>query len=206
MFISLEGVDGSGKSSLAATLESYINLHHPNRNVIKVKAPGQTKVGRKIRELLLSDSTAFTSETELLLFTADLNELCRQIIKPALANPDNIVICDRFVHSAIVYQGYGRGVDKEWVLEVLECVSKQVKPNLTIFLDLDVEESQRRINKRGTGTDRIESASLEFWAKVRQGFKDLHRYNQDTSILIDASQDIDTVSNLAITAIDKLLR
>lgn len=168
-FFSLEGIDGSGKSTQidmlieALTAEGY--------SVVKLREPGGAKISERIREILLDPSFKgiMSNDTELLLYNAARAQVIAEIIKPALAE-NKIVIADRFAWSTFAYQGYARGLGTNLVQQLTEITCKDCFPELTIVLDIDVNRSRARTAKRDEKPDRLESEKAEFFEKVRQGY------------------------------------
>jgi len=164
--ISIEGIDGAGKT----TQVELLRKSHPEW--LYTYNPGDTTLGKNLRQILLNSSSdlQISSMAELMIYMADRAEHFEQIISPALESGDRIVIiCDRFTDSTVAYQGYGRGIDLD-VIDRLNLISTQNrKADLTILLDLDVEESLKRKKSR----DRMESIGLEFQQRVRKGFLEI---------------------------------
>jgi len=193
-FIAIEGIDGCGKSTQIDEIYKWLpnsGLINKSSQLIKTREPGGSKLGRKIREIILSNDldNKPSSLTELLLYAADRAEHIDKVISPALNN-NNWVLSDRFSSSTLAYQGYGRNINFEIIkrLEIIACQGE--KPDLTIFLDISPEESIfRRKNKIA---DRIESEGINFLHKVNEGFK-LIAKDKDWET-ISASQDIHAIS------------
>jgi dTMP kinase len=167
-FLAFEGLDGSGKSSLMAQLQNY--LESKNRKYIKTREPGGTIVGDQLRNIILSKSEeAPTPRTELLLYEASRSQHVDLVIRPALERKE-WVLCDRFSASSIAFQAGGRQISLEQVHWLNDFATNNLKPHLNILLDLTVEESQKRRQKRGEAEDRIESEEAAFHQRVREGF------------------------------------
>ena len=173
-FIVLEGIDGCGKTTQINALYKWLpnsGLINKNRNLIKTREPGGSSIGREIRNMILNNNNKLNSPsilTELLLYSADRAEHISKVILPALQN-GNWIICDRFSGSTLAYQGYGRKIDIDIIKTLENIVCKNIKPDLTFYLEISPEESiLRRKNKVA---DRIESEGLEFLKKVNNGFK-----------------------------------
>lgn len=167
-FLAFEGLDGSGKSSLMAQLQDY--LKSKNHNYIKTREPGGTIVGDQLRNIILSKSEeAPTSRTELLLYEASRSQHVDLVIRPALEKKE-WVLCDRFSASSVAFQAGGRQISLEQVHWLNDFATAGLKPHLNILLDLTVEESQKRRQKRGEAEDRIESEEAAFHQRVREGF------------------------------------
>ncbi|MGC2191087.1 MAG: dTMP kinase [Candidatus Dormiibacterota bacterium] len=167
-FISVEGIDGSGKSTQARHLGD--RLREDGESVTAVRDPGTTALGERIRALLLENSAGPPPDpfAEVALFLAARVQLLREIIDPALAG-DGVVVCDRYLDSTLVYQGSGRGLDQDSLLELHRLVGAARTPDLTLVLDLDVETARRRSGPRGQ-LDRMEAEPTAYHERVRQGY------------------------------------
>jgi len=164
-FITFEGSEGSGKSTQSKLLYHY--LKKKGYSVIYLREPGGTKISEKIRSILLDPANkSMLPACEMLLYMAARAQVVNEIIKPALAK-NKIVICDRFLDSTIAYQGYGLGIDINFIKIVGGFVADGIKPDLTIFLDLPVK---RGLQVCGQVKDRIEQRSLEYFSRVRAGY------------------------------------
>ncbi len=185
MFISFEGIDGSGKTTQIQLLKDY--YISKGREVITLREPGGTLFSEKIRELLLSKDFELNSFTELMLFEAARSYLTENIIKPALEN-GKVVLCDRFFDSTTAYQGYGRGLDIKFLTLCNEMAVSSVYPNITFYLNVKLSESKRRSQERIA--DRIESSGNDFYKKVQFGFDELAKLYPKRINEIDANQEI----------------
>jgi dTMP kinase len=164
-FITFEGSEGSGKSTQSKLLCSY--LKKKGRGVIFIREPGATKIGEKIREVLLdAKNKSMHPGCETLLYMAARAQLVAQIILPALKR-GTIVVCDRFLDSTLAYQGYGLGVDIKAIKCIGDFAACGLKPDLTIFLDLPVAQG---LLHRASRKDRIEQRSLKYHNAVRNGY------------------------------------
>ena len=198
LFISLEGPEGSGKSTHAKRLIQ--KMEDAGYEVVAVREPGGTAAGEAIRNILQHDSTGeeIHPETETLLFAACRAQLIRSIIKPALA-AGKCVVSDRFVDSTTAYQGYGRGFGIEAVTNVNNFAVSGTMPDLTILLNITVDEGFGRIMERnksmGKELDRMERAGKEFHEKVRNGYLEIAKLNPDRVKIIDSCRDMSSVSD-----------
>lgn len=165
MFITFEGFEGSGKSTQINLLAGYLKKNgYP---VLLLREPGSTRISEKIRAILLDKKNDFIREkTELLLYLAARAQLVEEKIIPALKQ-NKIVLCDRFQDATTAYQGYGLGLDIKLIKSFGEFVAAELKPDLTILLDIKVEEGLKR---RGKNKDRIEQRSLSFHRRVKEGY------------------------------------
>ena len=185
-FLAFEGLDGSGKSSLMAQLQSYLELK--NKKYIKTREPGGTKVGDQLREIILNKSEeAPTARTELLLYEASRSQHVDLVIRPALQRQE-WVLCDRFSASSVAFQAGGRQISLEQVQWLNDFATDSIKPHLNILLDLTVEESQKRRQKRGEAEDRIESEEASFHQRVREGFLQQARRTPKEWLVLDAAE------------------
>ncbi len=200
LFITFEGGDGAGKSTLIDELYSY--LVGCRRNVIQTRAPGGTPVGAKIRQLLLHTHDGPIGERcELLLFLADRAQHVEELIRPALQE-GKIVLCDRFNDSTVAYQAQGRGLTAEWVDALCRFACDDLKPDLTFYLDLDPSVGLERVKKAGVAKDRIESETLQFHQSIRRAFQEIVQKEPKRCILIDASHTKEEIFNRAKEEID----
>lgn len=193
--VSFEGVEGSGKTTQAARLESSLRAQH--LPVIGVREPGGTALGEVVRSILLNvEHQGMAAWAEANLYTAARAQLLKELILPAMAK-GAIVVADRFVDSTFAYQGAGRGLQMQ-VLIAMQMVLK-VRPDLTLLLDLPAEAGlARQASAAGHQPDRLEREDLGFHERVRQGYLDLARREPDRFYVIDAAQDSDTVAGVAV--------
>ena len=202
IFITFEGIDGCGKSTQTALCKTW--LEELGRNVLLVREPGGTKIGERIRELLLDKkNSSMAPMTELFLFEAARAQIVEETIKPALSE-GTIVICDRFFDSSYAYQGCARGLGPEMVSRLNMDATGGLAPDITFFLDISVEGAIKRRNTRGEEKDRIESAGDSFQEKVREGF--IRAASEDKRIVtVDASADPETIFKQIQDKIKELL-
>lgn len=165
-FITLEGTEGTGKTTQIDLLVGY--LRKKGRTVIQTREPGGTTFGANIRGLLLNGKEPLSHVTETLLFMASRAELVRRVIEPALRQ-GKTVVCDRWLDATVAYQGYGLGVPVSWIQSVAREVTKGFEPDITFFLDLAVSTGLERAAKRSV-PDRVESRGLAFHRRVRSGY------------------------------------
>jgi len=200
MFVTFEGIDGSGKSTQINLLTDYIKSI--NLEVVTLREPGGTELSEAIRELLLNSHFKINSTTELMLFEAARSELVNNIIRPAL-DSGKIVICDRFFDSTTAYQGYGRGIDINTIGLFNKLATNNIEPDLTFFLDLPVEEAQGRSNDKKL--DKIESSGSDFFQKVYQGFLDIANEEKNRVVIINASGTVRATHLLIVEEFNKRL-
>lgn len=181
LLISLEGIDGSGKSTQVELLQA--RLEQRGIPFISVREPGGTAVGEGIRQVLLQTSYSLSSEAELLLYMAARAELCRQVIIPALLE-GKLVLCDRFTDSTLAYQGYGGGMDLHWIDRLNRKATGGRLPDRTFLLDLSVEDAAAR---RGDAPDRMEKKDLRYHKRVHKGYQEIARREPERIIVLNAA-------------------
>ena len=192
--IVFEGVEGVGKSTQIKLLREYLTNTHQIDNFVFVREPGNTDISEKIRALLLDKSNgAMTAQCEALLYAASRAQLVGEVILPALKAGKH-VICDRYYHSSIAYQGYGRGLGKDYIAAINGYAIDNCRPDMVLFLDLSPEQGFRRKGGRDQN-DRIENASMEFFNKVYRGFLALSKDDADIFEMIDCSETRDETQN-----------
>jgi dTMP kinase len=197
MFISFEGIEGSGKTTQVELLIHV--LQAKGYECVATREPGATKIGHKIRGILLDGAHSdMLPLTELLLYEADRAQHVHEVIKPALA-ADKVVVSDRFFDATTVYQGYARGYDLKLIQRIHQIVIGGLRPDLTLILDLPVhlglERAWQRIHSRSQGVpeDRFEQEALAFHERVRQGYLTLARDEPERFRVIEASRDPQSV-------------
>ncbi len=183
-FVTLEGADGSGKSTQLAPLTGA--LQREGYAVLVTHEPGGTPLGERVRAILL-DGNAGRMEawTEALLFTAARAELAIRVIRPHLGQ-GGIVLCDRYLDSTLAYQGAGRGLDRHALALLQEQVTGGLRPDLTLWFDVPVETALARRRKRAR--DRLDRETAAFHARVRQGYRELAAQEPQRWVLVDASR------------------
>jgi len=201
MFITFEGLDFSGKSTQAKLLVERLKKA---KHVVRfLREPGGTKISERIREILLDKShLEMTEAAELLLFSASRTQLVAEVIVPALQRGE-IVVCDRYYDSTTAYQGYGRGFNLEAVRHINKIATAGTDPDLTILVDIPVEEIERRKAAAGMTFDRMESAGREFYERVRKGYLDIARNEPDRLVLVDGLASIDAVKTQVWQAVER---
>lgn len=188
MFISFEGIDGSGKSTQIQLLKE--KLENNNQKVVTLREPGGSQLSENIREILLNKDYNINSETELLLFESARAYLTQNVIIPAL-NKGEIVLIDRFFDSTIAYQGYGRGIDLDFIQSCNMFATQNIIPDITFYLKINMDTSNfRRLSLQ---KDRIENSGLDFYQKVINGFDEISLQNKDRVITIDGTKDVNLV-------------
>jgi dTMP kinase len=199
MFISFEGIDGSGKTTQINHTVKFLQNHR--HNCVITREPGGTRIGEKIRAILLDpESKDMDPLTELLLYTADRAQHIKEFVSPFLS-AGKTVLCDRFYDATVVYQGFARGLDIGLIDKLHNLLFENLKPDITILLDLPPEKGLSRAWKQIKNGDRenvetrFEKEKLSFHNKVRSGYLDLARLEPGRFRVIDASMDENQVRN-----------
>ena len=201
VFISFEGVEGAGKSTQAKLLAEYIvELGYL---VVLTREPGGTPIAEQIREILLEPGNVEMMEiTELLLYLASRAQHVHQLILPALSE-GKVVICERFSDATFAYQGYARGFDLKALEKMNRIATGGLEPDLTIFLNLEVEDGFYR--KRGADLDRLENEDSDFHNRVREGYLSIARTAPQRVKVIDARGSIEDVHRRVKECVDQQL-
>ena len=182
MFITFEGIEGSGKSSLIAQLKKYFKSS--KLEAFFSKEPGGTDLGKEIRKILLNPKYSFDPTSELLLLLADRAEHVQKIIRPNLQK-NKLIFCDRYLDSTLAYQGSGRNLDKKIIKEMFKVLDFPI-PDLTILLDVPVQIGLSRARKRNK-LDRFEKEDLNFHENVRRSYLDLAKNDSTIIVIFDSS-------------------
>jgi dTMP kinase len=209
-FITLEGCDGTGKSTQINALERY--LASRGKAFVSTREPGGTMLGRLIRQTLLQvGDQPMDIFTELFLYLADRAQHVSDVILPALES-SKVVLCDRYIDSTLAYQGYGRGLDLTLLQELNGIAAHGVKPDLTLLFDCPVEVGLSRTigrprtqNEGHLGEDRFETEKIEFHERVRGGFLVMARDEPQRFRVIDASRSLDDVTQSVLSLVDREL-
>lgn len=200
LFITFEGGEGCGKSTQARLLRN--RLEQQNIPVVLTHEPGGTSLGTEIRKLLKRKrSSSIVPQAELFLFAASRVQLVAELIRPALEETE-VVICDRFTDSTLVYQGYGRGLDLTTVETVNNMATGNLKPDLTILLDMSPEQGLAR---KQSLKDRFELEDLSFHHQVREGYLKMAAAEPDRWLLIDASLPEGKIAEIIWDRVNTLL-
>lgn len=202
LFITMEGPDGSGKSTQIGLLRDY--LSERGYDIIVCREPGGTKISEAVRQVILNkDFTEMGNMTELLLYASARAQLVEEIIRPALKE-GKVVICDRFVESSAVYQGIARGMGIELVYEVNKFAIGDTMPDLTIMLDLDAKTGISR-KKKQAELDRMEREAMDFHVKVVEGYRQLAKMHPERIYTVDGNLSIEDIHRKIIAEIDKII-
>jgi dTMP kinase len=195
-FVSFEGIEGCGKTTQIAVLSEYLKRRAIPHTI--TREPGGTAVGEGIRRILLNSETIhLTAASELLLFYASRSQNILEKIQPAL-DRNEMVICDRYYHASMAYQGYGRGIPLDFISRLTDLVCDRYRPELTILLDIDPAVGLARARARNEARARVEDEgrfemeNLEFYTKIRNGYLDLALRDPRISV-IQAGRSVDEV-------------
>ena len=201
--ITLEGVEGTGKSTQLDFVANYLREH--GQKVLCTREPGGTPVGEKIRSILLANELpSMDAETELMLMFAARTEHVNKVIEPAL-HAGTWVVSDRFYDASYAYQGFGRNVPLERIDELRSISIGDLKPDLTILLDVSLEVSAQRVAVRGN-QDRFENEQHEFHTKVRNGYLQLAKSHKDRIHVVDATKSVSAVQADIKKILDNLIQ
>lgn len=193
MFLTFEGVDSSGKTTQARMVAEMMRAD-TGGVVHFIREPGGTPISERLRDILLDKKNLELSETaELLLFSASRAQLVRQCILPALRRGETVV-CDRYADSTTAYQGYGRGLDLTAVSQINRFATAGVDPDLTILVDITVEEIERRKHAAGSASDRMESAGKEFYERVRSGYLAIAADHGDRCVVVNGMRSVEEIA------------
>jgi len=198
-FITVEGIEGAGKTTCIQVVTEVIE--HQGINAIHTREPGGTDLGEDLRSLLLGHKhTGMSDDAELLMMFAARAEHIAQKIQPAL-DDGKWVLCDRFTDATYAYQGYGRGIPLEKIAGLENWVQGELRPDLTLLMDLPVEVGMERAGKR-SAPDRFESEAWDFFERIRQGYLSIAAEQPSRVKVIDASQDLPDVQAQVRVAIE----
>lgn len=209
MFITLEGIEGSGKTTQLKRLAGLLVKN--GYTTVVTREPGDTSIGKKIRSILLSPENRGMSDLcELFLYGADRAQHLAEVIIPALSS-GKTVVCDRFTDATTVYQGAARGISKELIDIIHSVVVKDLKPDLTILFDLDPATGLARTEKalaagaRSVDESRFEMETLEFHRRVREGYLALAAAERDRFLVVDAGKTPEQVFHGIVTGMNRRL-
>lgn len=204
LFVTFEGPDGCGKSTQAARLAE--TLRREGYDVLATREPGGTRIGDQIRAVLHAlDNGAMRPTTEFLLYCASRAQLVSDVIRPHLER-GGVVLSDRYADSSLAYQGYGRGLDLDRVRTILDFATGGLRPDLTLLLDVNVEEGLRRRKGSGGEWNRLDQEALDFHNRVREGYLALARAEPERWVVIDAGRSLEDVQADVRTEVLKRLR
>ena len=207
LFITFEGIEGSGKSYLSKKL--YKNIKRKKIPVILTREPGGTRGAEKIREVILKDyfhpnvKEKFNKYTDTLLYLAARNEHVKNKIKPAIFKK-KIIICDRFIDSTMAYQVFGKGVNKSLVDTAHKYILDGLKPDLTFVLKVNIKKSLQRLKKRKQ-KNRYDKFSKNFYIKAQNAFIEIAKKNKKRYLILDNSKDSKAIEEIILNKVVKIL-
>jgi dTMP kinase len=202
VFITFEGIEAAGKSTLIAALASH--LRAAGTELVVTREPGGTPLGDAIRGIFIDPAMAVGPLGEALLINASRSQLVADVIVPAL-RAGTTILCDRFFDATIAYQGYGRGLDVEMLLELCLLATNRIAPDLTFCIDVPAEVSRERLLARGA-IDRLERENSDFHARVRSGYHELARRFPARYVMLDGTQTPQAVAEQALRMLDERRR
>ena len=202
LFITLEGIEGAGKSTVVDFIEDFLTKE--GHDVIKTREPGGTVIGEQIREILLkNENYTLTYDTELLLVFSARAQHIQEVILPALSS-GKIILCDRFTDASYAYQGGGRGIDASRINLLEKWVQGDLRPNLTLLFDLDVSIGMQRTKKR-SGTDRFEREEINFFEKIRNTYLERAKNEPQRFRIINSALSLENVKEQIVTILKDFL-
>jgi dTMP kinase len=203
MFITLEGPEGSGKTSHIPALAEAIR--QAGYAIVVTREPGGTRIGDEIRSTLLSlRHTEMHPTTEILLFQASRSQLVNQVIRPALAE-GKVVLCDRYADSTLAYQGYGHQTNLEELSRIVAFATGGLKPDLTVLMDVDIETGLKRRSSDEDNWNRLDAKEIAFHQRVREGYHHMAAAEPARWVTVDAAQSLDKVQADLIKVVLKRL-
>lgn len=203
MFVAFEGGDSAGKSTQAARLAEA--LEADGHRVVRTREPGGTEIGEKLRSLVLEHGHGhIDARTEALIFAADRAAHVHQVILPALERGD-VVICDRYIDSSVAYQGVGRGLGTDSVLDINIWAVEGLRPDLTVLLDVDHVEGRGRRTSTAAPEDRMESEPDSFHEEIRAAFREQASSNPEQYLVLNASDPRDELARTIASAVRERL-
>ena len=206
MFITFEGIDGSGKSTQIQLLKEM--LEKRNHVVTILREPGGNILSEQIRQLLLDSKEQVDPRCELLLFTAARAQLVGSVIRPAL-EAGNIVICDRYIDSSVAYQGYGRGLSIESIESINDFATAGLIPDITFIFDLSVDDAAKRAgfrsNDNQTKPDRMERSGDAFFERTKQGYLEIAKKSDRNIFIINANDAMNDIREQVESIVERYL-
>jgi dTMP kinase len=199
VLVTFEGIEAAGKSTLIAALAA--RLRNRGDVVLVTREPGGTPLGDSLRELFVDPALRIAPIAEVMLLNASRAQLVADVIAPALKDRA-VVLCDRFFDATVAYQGFGRGLDVESLLEICLTATDRIAPDLTLLVDIPVEVSRARLKARG-GADRLEREDADFHARVRLGYHELAKRFENRFVILDGTASPDVLAAAAFEAFER---
>lgn len=203
-FLSLEGIEGSGKSTQIKKIEAFVK--EKGYRVITLREPGGTTFGEKLRQAILNSETPLHPLAECHLFLASRAQLLKEQILPYLLSPRSVVILDRYIDSTLAYQGKARKLGYETILTLHQFDPLNLLPHRTYFLDIDLKTSFERQVHRGQTKDYFESEKVEFYENLVQGYRELSELFKERIMKIDATKSMDEVTSLILNDLETFIK
>jgi dTMP kinase len=199
-FITFEGAEGSGKSTQSKLIHDY--LVQKGKKVLFIREPGGVKISEAIRNILLDvNNKEMNKECETLLYMAARAQLVEEVIAPAL-KAGTIVLCDRFLDSTIVYQGYGNGVKIDFIKKIGKFATQNISPNLTFLFDIETEQG---LSRKGAIKDRIEQRPIDYHRRVRQGYLALAKQEPQRIKVVKVNRSREEIFEQIVPMVNKVL-
>jgi len=202
LFVTFEGGDGSGKTTQAGLLESW--LTGQGRGVVRTREPGGTDLGLELREIVLHRRGHIAPRAEALLYAADRAQHVETLVRPALDRGD-VVVQDRYIDSSVAYQGAGRVLGGDEVRDLSRWAVEGLAPDLTVLLDLDEAAARSRLDASRTTYDRLEAEAQDFHARVRAAFLAIAEAEPERVLVVDATQPVDAIAASVRARVETLL-
>jgi dTMP kinase len=199
VLVTFEGIEAAGKSTLIAALAA--TLRNRGNVVLVTREPGGTSLGDSLRDLFLDPALRIDPVAEVMLLNASRAQLVADVIAPALKER-TIVLCDRFFDATVAYQGFGRGLDVESLLEICLTATSRIMPELTFLVDIPIEVSRARVRARG-GADRLEREDAAFHERVRCGYHELAKRFENRFVVLDGTASPDVLGAAAFAAFER---
>ncbi len=203
LFLSLEGIEGSGKTTQIKAIESFVK--NKGMRVLTLREPGGTTFGEKLREAILQSETPLHPLAECHLFLASRAQLLNEKILPFLLQPGSVVILDRYIDSTLAYQGNARRLGYETILTLHQFEPLNLLPHRTYFLDIGLETSMERQKTRGNQKDYFESQKQEFYQNLLDGYREVSEIFPERILKVNAENTPDKVTQLIISDLEKIL-
>ena len=202
LFVTFEGGDGSGKTTQAGLLESW--LTEQGRGVVRTREPGGTDLGLELRDIVLHRRGHIAPRAEALLYAADRAQHVETLVRPALDRGD-VVVQDRYIDSSVAYQGAGRVLGGDEVRDLSRWAVEGLAPDLTVLLDLDEAAARARLDASRTTYDRLESEAHDFHARVRAAFLAIAEAEPERVLVVDATQPVEAIAASVRARVETLL-